>query len=78
MQKYIEELNSGECFKFQDQYWICGSDFKKDGSRSVLSLITGFCRWFGSDEIVTPVQVYTMDKDNNIIAIKETKKDEPI
>lgn len=78
MQKYIEELESGDCFKFQDNYWICGSDFKKNGSRSALSLCTGFCRWFEPDSVVIPIQVYTMDKDNNIIAIKETKKDESI
>ncbi len=76
MQKYIEELEPGDCFKYQDHYWICGSDFKKDGSRVGISLITGFFRWLEPQVIVDPIELYTLDNNSTIIPIKERKKDD--
>lgn len=76
MQKYIEELTAGDPFILDKQYWICGSDFKKDGSRNTISLKNGFLRWMAPETIVSPVELYILDSNSTIIPIKETKKDE--
>lgn len=73
--KYIEELTFGDCFIFEDDYYVLSIDYKKDGSRYCVSLKDGGPRWFKQDNIVEKIQIYTMDKDNNIIPLKETPKD---
>lgn len=76
MQKYIEELNAGDSFLFQDEYWICGTDFKNNGYRNALSLKTGSPRWLSPETIIDPIQIYILDNNGTIIPVKETKKDE--
>jgi hypothetical protein len=72
--KYIEELEIGEFFKFQENLYINTSDFKKDGSRLVLNLRTGSFHWLKKDEMVDFLDVYTLDESNNFVAIKEREK----
>jgi hypothetical protein len=74
--QYIEELLCGNCFKSEDKFFIISSDFKKDSSRLSINLDSGFPRWFSADTIVEKIQIYTLDESNNILPIKETKKDE--
>ena len=73
--KYLEELSPGECFEFKNDYFILTQDFKKIGDRLCVRLNTGFGTWMKSDTIVNVTDIFTMDKDSNIIAIKERQKD---
>jgi len=73
--KFIEELNYGDAFICNDLCYILTTDYKKNNDRLCLSLIDGGLRWFKPNEIVEGTNLYTMDRDNNIIAIKESKKE---
>jgi hypothetical protein len=74
--KYIEELSSGDSFLYEDKPYFLTSDFKSNGQRLSYSLKDGFAKWFKNTDIVDLMPVYRLDNDNNIIALKETKKDE--
>lgn len=74
MNKYIEELSCGDAFYVDKEYFILTRDFKKNGSKLSVGLKDGISRWFESNKIVEDVQLYIMDKDNNIIPIKPTEK----
>ena len=73
--KFIEELNYGDAFTYNNLFYVLTTDYKKNNDRLCLSLIDGSLRWFKPNEIVEGTNLYTMDKDNNIIAIKESKKE---
>lgn len=68
--KYLEELKSGECFTYKQQSFLLTCDFKKDNSKLCYSLQDGYAKWISSQEVVEPLGLYTLDKDNNIIPIK--------
>ena len=68
--KYLEELKSGDCFVYKHQNFLLTSDFKKDNSKLCYSLNDGYAKWMSSQEIVEPLILYTLDKDNNIVAIQ--------
>ena len=40
-----------------------------------MCLDDGTTHWTASDIIIDPIDIFTVDKDSNIIAIKERKKD---
>lgn len=72
--KYLEELEVGDCFEFESSNFITLLDYKKNGSRCCANLKTGSTRWLDGNSIVDINPIYLLDKDNNIVAIKETKK----
>lgn len=72
--KYIEELDTGTTFEKNGVVYLLTSDFKKD-YKLAYCLKNGFSRWFKNDDIVEIALLYLLDKDNNFIALKETKKD---
>lgn len=72
---FVEELQTGDCFSLDSCYYVVNIDYKKNGDRCCVSLINGNVRWIKGNQIVEKIQIYTMDKDNTIIPIKETKKD---
>lgn len=74
MENYLEALQNGDAFSLDNDFYIVSCDFKKDGSRLCLCVKTGNMRWYPSNTIVKNIQLYTLDKDNNILAIKESKK----
>lgn len=74
MTKYIEEMQNGDCFAIDDAYYVLTNDFRKNGQRLAISVKDGFSRWFDGSKMVEDAQLYIMDKDNNIIPIKPTKK----
>lgn len=76
--KYVEELNSGDCFIHNNLYYLLTTDFKKNGNKLAYSLLSGTPLWLDSKEIVNLSPVYTLDNENNIIPIKETPKDESL
>jgi hypothetical protein len=76
--KYLEEINIGDCFIFESKYFVLTSDFKKNGDKLAVSLNNGSCKWIKSDTIINPIDIFTFDENNNIIAIKERQKDAAI
>lgn len=76
--KYIEEIHSGECFIHNDIYYLLTSDFKKNGQRLCYSLIDGSPKWFDSNMIINTEPIYILDKDNNVIAIRPSKKSDDL
>jgi|694.fasta_scaffold92165_5 hypothetical protein len=74
--KYIEELIPGDCFNYLNKHYILSCDFKNNGKRMCVSLEDGFINWLDGGSIINPTDIFTMDKENNIMAIKERKKDD--
>lgn len=75
MEKFIEELDAGELFESGDQKFLITSDFKKNGDRLCVDLNNGNARWFKPNHHVVPINLYTMDNNNNFYPIKEIKSD---
>jgi len=73
--KYIEEANIGDCFIYNDQYFIITTDFKKSGDKLVICLSNGQLHWMNPSTMINIIDLFTIDKENNIIAIKERPKD---
>lgn len=73
--KYLEEIDSGNCFIYNGSYFIVTTDFKKNGDKLVVCLSNGQSHWMKPNNMVNVIDVFTIDKDNNIIAIKERSKD---
>lgn len=73
--KYIEELVNGDSFTYNKEFFVLTSDFKKDNSRLSFNIKDGSPRWFSATEIVNKTELYFIDENNNIVPIKETKKD---
>jgi hypothetical protein len=73
--QYIEELKPGDCFLKDENFFILTNDFKKNGDKFCIDLKTGHNRWVNRNEIVNTIDIFTIDKDNNIIAIRERVKD---
>jgi len=76
MINYIEEINPGDAFEYDGQYYIVTSDFTKD-SRICYSLSTGFVRHFKNATIINKAKLLTIDPENNIVPIKEDKNENP-
>lgn len=74
--KYLEELSVGDTFQLNSQVLVITSDFKKNGDRNCVNLSNGLSRWIGANTVVEVCPVYILDKDNNIVAIKPTAKNE--
>lgn len=72
--KYIEEIEAGDSFLIDDKPYLLTIDFKNSGYKLAYCLENGCPRWVKNTDIVELMPVYKLDKDNNIIAIKETKK----
>jgi hypothetical protein len=75
MEKFIEELNSGDFFELEDKRFIITSDFKKNGDRLCIEINNGNARWLKSSCHVDHIFLYAMDSNNNFTPIKEIKSD---
>ena len=73
--KYIEELSPGNCFSYNNNYFLLTIDFKTNSKRLCYNLKSGSPVWLDGSIIVESIQIYTMDEKNTIIPIKETKKE---
>lgn len=73
--KYIEELEAGDAFAVNDQYFVLTMDFKKNGDKLAVCLSNGQSQWVKSNDMVNAIDLFTIDKNNLIIAIKERTKD---
>ena len=74
--KFLEELSSGECFEHNQIYYIVSTDFKGNKSRMCLCLKNGFVSWIPSDTMVDGIDIFTMDSDNNMLAMKAREKND--
>lgn len=72
--KYLEEMEVGDSFEFENNYYVITSDYKKNGSRSCVNLKTGLGKWLEPNSMVEINPIYVLDSDNNIVAIKPTNK----
>jgi len=73
--KYLEELKNGEVFSFKQNYWLLTSDFKQNGEKLCYNINNGCSGWFKPDIIVDVSPIYILDNNNNIIPIREYKKE---
>ena len=74
--KYIEELSFGDCFIVNNSKYILTTDFKNDGKRMCITLHDGSIKWIEENQIVESIDIFILDKDSNILAIKERKKED--
>jgi hypothetical protein len=72
--KYLEEIIIGDCFIFNNSKYILTTDFKKSGQRMCIGLNDGKISWLDSNSLIDPIDIFTVDQETNIIAIKERKK----
>lgn len=73
--KYIEELSIGDCFAISSSNFIITTDFKKNGQRLCVNLKDGSTKWFEPNASVDNIDIFTLDKDNNVIAMKQREKE---
>lgn len=73
--KYLEELLIGDCYQHSGKAYVVTTDYKQNGSRLCVCLIDGTTHWMASDLIIDPIDLFTVDKDANIVAIKERQKE---
>lgn len=72
---YIEELKFGDSFEYNDICYVLTTDFNKNNLKFCISLMDGFGQWLPGDTIVSKVNLYKLDQNNNIIPIKEHKNE---
>jgi hypothetical protein len=72
--KYLEELETGECFRLNDSLFLLTCDFKSNGNRLCYSLNQGKPQWVAGNTIVNIDPIYTLNSDNNIVAVKTYDK----
>lgn len=72
--KRLEDLNLGDCFIFQNEYYVKLVDYRQNGKRCCANLISGSTRWINEEDFVEMNPIYFLNKDNNIVAIKPTEK----
>ena len=65
--KYLEELETGDSFIFENDYYLKLLDYKKNGDRCCINLKNGSTRWLKSQSIVDVCPIYILDENNNII-----------
>lgn len=73
--KYLEELSVGESFTYNDITFILTTDFRNNGDRRCINLSDGSCKWINNQQIVNSQQIYILDENSNIIALKPTNKE---
>jgi hypothetical protein len=74
--RFVEELDCGDCFDINNEFYIVTTDFKKNNDRLCVSLANGSSRWLSGNTLVDTISIYRLDKENNIIPFKETQKND--
>lgn len=72
--KYLEEINAGDIFMYHSSFFLLTLDRRSDGRLLCYNLKDGSPRWLNKDETVDISQIFALDSENNLVAIKETKK----
>jgi hypothetical protein len=68
--KYIEELKNGDTFLLNNKIYFLTSDFKSNGYKLCYCLEDGFPSWISGSEVIQESPLFKLDKENNIIPIK--------
>lgn len=76
MSYLIEEIENGDSFEANGSHYIITCDFRKNGNRLAVNLRNGGSEWFEPNTIVDKISLMFVNRDNNMVAIKETKKDD--
>lgn len=74
--KYLEELSYGDVFFYKENIFLLTSDYNNNNKKLCYNLVSGFSKWIEDNATVEECPIYRLDKDNNIIAIKQRKKDD--
>lgn len=72
--KYLEELTGGSCFSYNNKNYLLTKDFRKRAENTeffCIDIKTGFVQWMQGNIIVKEINLYYLDDDKNLIAIKE-------
>lgn len=73
--KYIEEIKPGDIFIWKGSRYILSADYKNYTNNRTrhmsVCIKNGTIKWFCSNEIIEPVELYYRDKDGNILLVKE-------
>lgn len=75
MDKFLEELEPGSFFEFDNKRFLLTSDFKKNGDKFCIDIDNGQARWIKPDAHIHYINLYAMDINNNFNPIKEIKSD---
>lgn len=70
--KHIEEIESGECFKYKNHNYIATFDYNNNNKRLCVELSNGTLRWLDQNYLVDSQQIYFLDQDNNIVSIRKS------
>lgn len=73
--KYLEELSHGQCFRYQTKHFILTTDFKNNGDRNCIDLTSGMSKWLSASTMIEEVDIYTLDKDNAFMPLRERKNE---
>jgi hypothetical protein len=73
--KYLEELETGDSFELNGDYYIVTTDFKKNGQKLCIDLTSGVGQWLKPEDSIETIDLFTFDKDSNMMPIKERKKE---
>lgn len=74
--KYLEDIAYGDCFTINGCNYIKTTDFKKNRDSLVINLSNGQSNWMKPDSIIESIDIFTLDKDSNVIAMKERSSDD--
>jgi hypothetical protein len=72
---YLEELKFGECFEYKNIRYIITQDYDSKNKFRCVSLTDGSLRWFDSNSLINPIDIYILDEDNNVCPIKQRKSE---
>jgi hypothetical protein len=77
--KYLEELNAGDLFLWNNDKFILTTDFKQSkedkSKKMAINIQNGSVQWIIEDAIIEDLDLYYRDKDANIVALKERKNE---
>lgn len=71
MNKYIEEIAPGQCFSFNNEFFISTTDFDLKNKRLCINLKTGQPRWLKFDTAIEVINIYILDENSNFSPVKE-------
>lgn len=76
--KYLEELEAGDCCTIDKSMFIVTTDFKKNGSKLLINLVTGLPSWYQPSTVCDKILIFSIDEQNNsvFIPLKPEKQNE--
>ena len=73
--QYLEELSIGDSFQLNNSIYILCTDYKRNGDRLAVKLSDGSSRWLSGSTMVDRTDIFTLDNNNNIVAIRTREKE---